>query len=131
MAVKWLLPERYAAAARRLLRGRRELLAPDLVWAEVGNVLWKRCRRGDIAAETARQLLRDFRRFPLQTYAAEGLVVSAWDLAERCGVTVYDSLYLVLAVSRRCPLVTADRQLYDAVNGRVLSPALVWIEQVR
>ena len=128
--MKWLLPERYAKAARRLLRGRRELLAPDLIWAEVGNALWKRCRRGELAGDTGRQLLREFRRFPLQTRAAEEFVELAWELAERCGVTVYDRLYFALAVGQDCPFVTADRQLYDALNGRAFSPALVWIEQV-
>ena len=131
VAVKWLLPERHAAAARRLLRGRRELLAPDLIWAEVGNALWKRCRRAELAADTARKILQDFRHFPLQTHAAEALVGFAWDLANRYGVTVYDGLYLALAVGRNCPLVTADRPLYDALNGHALSPTLVWVEQVQ
>jgi len=131
VAVKWFLPELHAEAARRVLSGRRELLAPDLIWAEVGNVLWKKSSRAEIPSEMARAILRDFRRFPLQTYTAGALLDPAWDLAERFRISVYDSLYLALAVNRDCKLVTADRQFYDALKREPFASAVVWVEQVR
>jgi predicted nucleic acid-binding protein len=65
VVVKWLLPEIHSEAAKRLLADELQLWAPDLVWAEVGNVLWKRSRRGELPADVVTALLRDFRRFPL------------------------------------------------------------------
>ncbi|HVG07663.1 MAG TPA: type II toxin-antitoxin system VapC family toxin, partial [Thermoanaerobaculia bacterium] len=59
VAIKWFLPEQHSLQALRLLEGGRELVAPDLIWAEIGNVLWKRWRQGELADENARTILRD------------------------------------------------------------------------
>lgn len=131
VAVKWFLPEPHAAAARTLLTGRRTLLAPDLIWAEVGNVLWKRLQRAELTRDAAERILRDFRRFPLRTSTAKTLLEPAWTFAAQRQISVYDGLYLALAVSRRCTLVTADRAFVDAVKGDALASMVVWIEDVR
>ena len=131
VAVKWFLPEPHAHAARRVLKGRRSLLAPDLIWAEVGNVLWKRVQRAEITREAAWRILQDFKRFPLQTFSAKALLEPAWALAVQCRMSVYDGLYLALAVSRNCKLVTADRSLLHAVESTSIASAVVWIERFR
>ena len=131
IAVKWFLPEAHAVRARRILRGRRTLLAPDLIWAEVGNTLWKKLGRAEITDEEAQALLRDFRRFPLRTYTAEALLDPAWELAVRFNVSIYDSLYLALGVSQDCPVATADRALRDALKGGPLAPLVLWVEDIR
>jgi hypothetical protein len=51
VAVKWLLPEVHSDAALRILEHHRPLLVPDLLFAEVGNVLWKRVRRREATIE--------------------------------------------------------------------------------
>ena len=130
VAVKWFLPEVHAPAARRLLSSQRELLAPDLIWAEVESALWKKSRRAEITRETARGILQDFRRFPLQTSTVKSLLEPAWDLAERFHVSIYDSLYLALAVHRNCVLVTADLQFYHALEGQPVASSLMWVERV-
>ena len=131
VAVKWFLPEVHAAAARRVLRGRRTLLAPDLIWAEVGNVMWKKRRIGEVTADEARTVLKTFRQFPLETCTTKVLLEPAWELGERLGITVYDSLYLVLAMHRRCQLITADAHLRHAVKGDAMERTLLWVEDVR
>jgi predicted nucleic acid-binding protein len=131
VAVKWFLPEIHTKAACRLLSGKRELLAPDLIWAEVGNVLWKKVSRAEITAEVAHGILRDFKRFPFHIYASRSLLDSAWNLAERFRISVYDSLYVALAVTRKCRLVTTDRRLYNTFRGGPLASTFVWVEQVR
>lgn len=130
VVTKWLLPELHSSAARRVLTEDNELLAPDLLWAELGNVLWKRFRAGEIAVEEARDLLRDFKRFPVRTTPSILLISAALDIATRFNRTVYDSLYLALAMSSRCRLVTADRRLYDGLKRGPLAPALLWLEDV-
>lgn len=130
IVAKWLLPELHSDAARRVLTEGNELLAPDLLWAELGNALWKRCCAGEIEVEEARDLLRDFKRFPVRTMSSIRLISPALDLATRFNRTVYDSLYLALAISQRCQLVTADRRLYDGLKRGSLAPALLWVEDV-
>lgn len=46
VAIKWFVTEPYTAEARRILDGYRSddltFLAPDLIYAEVGNIAWKK-----------------------------------------------------------------------------------------
>lgn len=58
------------------------------------------------------------------------LVENALRIANAEGRTVYDSLYLALAVSAKRPLVTADEKLFNALNRGPLGANLCWIEQV-
>ncbi|MGQ9556127.1 MAG: type II toxin-antitoxin system VapC family toxin [Anaerolineae bacterium] len=116
VAVKWFVPEIHAVAARRLLREDADLLAPDLIWAEVGNVLWRKWRERELTSEAVQGILADFRRFPLHIHASESLYEMAWPVAQGSGRTFYDSLYLALAMDAGCPLVTADRRFYNALR---------------
>ena len=128
VAVKWLVPEVHSGAARALLRAESVLLAPDLIRAEVGNVLWKRWRRGELDAAEVDAALADFRRFPLEVHSGELLLESAWAISRDTGLTVYDGLYVALAVAQTALLVTADRRLFEALRGGALATACRWIE---
>ena len=130
IVAKWLIPERHSAPARRILGEGNNLLAPDLLWAELGNVLWKKSRAGELTAEEARDLLHDLRRFPISTIPSFGLIGLALDIATRFGRSVYDSLYLALAMGRHCQVVTSDRRLYASLNRGPLAPYLLWVEDV-
>lgn len=130
VAIKWFLPEEHSINAHRLLSEDYELLAPDLLWVEAGNALWKRHRRGQLARGDARGILRDLRRLPLAIHPSGPLIGMALDLAIRRGQTVYDSLYLAVAIARRCAMVTADDNLYQVVKDGPLSRHLVWVEDI-
>ena len=51
MAVKWVVPEPDSGRAEILLD--HGLVAPDLIYAECANVLWKKVRRGEMTLEEA------------------------------------------------------------------------------
>lgn len=130
VAIKWFLPEVHSEAAARLLRPAYRLLAPDLIWAEFGNVLWKKWRCKEIEAKLAQGILQDFRRFPVDVRGSELLVQSAWEIAVEFERTVYDSLYLAVAQSTGCSLVTADSKFHNALKRTRLAPFLLWIEDL-
>lgn len=130
VVVKWLLPEIRSEAAKRLLADELQLWAPDLVWAEVGNVLWKRWRRGELPGDVVAPLLRDFRRFPLSIHPSDPLFEAAWEVAHALDRSFYDSLYLALAAALDCPLVTADLKLWNALQGGLARTSLLWVEEV-
>jgi len=88
------LPEVHAEAARRLLNGSHILLAPDLLFPEAGNVLWKRVQRAEITETEAIAILHAPGKIPLQVYPSWPLVVLALEIACRAQRTVYDGLYL-------------------------------------
>jgi predicted nucleic acid-binding protein len=131
VAIKWFVPEELFAEARRLLAPEYELLAPDLLWAELGNVLWKKHRRGELDQRTAAQLLGAFSRLPIEFHAAGRWTEAALDLAVRHGVTVYDGLYLALAAGNGCRVVTADRRLQEACRGGVIRDVVGWVGEIR
>ena len=40
VVIKWFIDEVHAEAARHLRADHYDLLAPDLLWPECGNILW-------------------------------------------------------------------------------------------
>ena len=129
VAVKWVLREEHETPARRVLSNSR-LLAPHLLWAEVGNTLWKRYRRREASVEEVRWMLADVRRLPVTTFAHWPLLPASLDLAISLDQTVYDCLYLALAEARNSVMVTADRRFHDVVSDSVWADRIVWIEDV-
>ncbi len=123
--------EEYSAQARALLLSDRDLLAPDLVYPEYANAMWKRHRRGEINEAEAGELFADVRRLPLRLTPSNELLDSALDLAIRTNRTVYDCVYLALALDRTCPLITADRRLVNALTRTPLANKVRWIGQGR
>jgi predicted nucleic acid-binding protein len=130
IAVKWFVPEELSAAARRLLAAEYELLAPDLLWAELGNALWKKHRRRELDQRTAGRLLRDFSRVPIEFHRTIRWAGAALELAMRHGVTVYDALYLALAAGHGCRVLTADRRLREACRDGRLGHLVGWVEEL-
>jgi predicted nucleic acid-binding protein len=119
--------ESHAEPARKLLVGGDPLLAPDLIYAELANVIWKRWSRSEIDAGEASLLLEDFLLLPLQIAPSAGLVDIALQLAIQTRRTVYDCLYLALAMRNKTVMVTGDRRLMNALGGSPLAAHIAWI----
>src|SRR5579862_9826422 len=103
--------EEHALIAQRLLADAAELLAPDFITVEVANVIWKRHVRGEVDLTEAMDLFADVNRLPLSKTSATDLLRPALELALRLSRSVYDSLYLALAVQTSTIMITADRRL--------------------
>lgn len=130
VAIKWFVPEIHTSAALRLLNDEARLLAPDLLLPEFGNILWKRVRRGELAEKAARAVLQAFTAVPLRIHPSTLLLEGAFDIAQATGSTVYDSLYVALAAIEGCPLVTADRKLFDAQQRGPFGQSLLRVEDL-
>ncbi|MSP62578.1 MAG: PIN domain-containing protein [Myxococcales bacterium] len=128
VALKWFFPEVHSDAAARLLDGPHDLVAPDLLGPEVGNVLWKRVRRGEITSAEAQQVWRAFAAIPIEIRPSRPLIDAAMEIGIREKRSVHDSLYLALALAETCRLVTADRKFYLAIAGGPLADSIVWVE---
>ncbi len=48
--------------------------------------------------------------------------------AMRFDRSVYDGIYVALALAMEAPLVTADRRLHNSLERTPLGPYLVWVE---
>ena len=130
VAIKWFIPEVHAEKATRILQKKFKLLTPDLIFAEVGNILWKKLRLKEITYDIAIEILKDFRRIPMENFGIEPYLEFAWKIVTDYQCTVYDSLYVALAKTEEAVLVTADRLLYKNLQQTSLANSLLWIEDI-
>jgi predicted nucleic acid-binding protein len=116
VVVKWFVPEVHSDAARDLLTTAGQLISPDLLFPEVGNTVWKKVRRGELAPGLAGRLVADLARIGVETVPSRALLVDAHALAVHTGLTVYDATYVALAIRLDTTLVTADHRLKRRVT---------------
>ena len=129
VVAKWNFPEEHSQAARRLLKG-LDLCVPDFLWSEFGNIVWKKWRRREITAEEGLFILQDFQKTNLRFFLTDRLRSGAWAMATRFDRSFYDCLYLALAVQENCPLITADRKFYNALQATPLAAQVVWVADI-
>jgi predicted nucleic acid-binding protein len=90
--------------------------APHLVDVEVLSALRGHSNAGLLADEQAHRSLIVWKCVGLIRYAATPLADRVWELRE--SVTAYDAVYVALAESLGCALVTADARLAAAHGPR-------------
>jgi predicted nucleic acid-binding protein len=122
VAAKWVLPaegetltEEAAGWLRRYAQGEVLFLVPDLFWAETANLLWKALQHGRCSKEFAERALASLVGRGLRTIASVSLLNLAFRIATDHQRTVYDSLYVALAVRANGQLITADERLANAL----------------
>jgi predicted nucleic acid-binding protein len=124
VAIKWVVEEPGSKEALALFRHR--LYAPELLIAECANVLWKKARRNELTKDEALLCARLLQRADIDLSPMRPLLDSATRLALALDHPAYDCVYLALADSLSCDLVTADARLVAkarAAGGKVLALA--------
>ncbi len=124
VAAKWFLPaadEPLSNEALHLLRsyagGQVSFLVPDLFFPEFSNVLWKAERRGRCSAATADAAMSEVLRVGFPTSPSGPLIQPAIHIARTFDRTVYDCIYVALAIETNTHLLTADEKLANALPG--------------
>ena len=124
LALTWCFDDQATPETDRLLDRVRDdgAVAPALWRLELANVLLQAEKRGRISAEDVEQRLRLIAQLPISIDSETNS--RAWrdtiDLARSEGLTSYDAAYLELALRRRAPLMTLDRDLAIAARRRGL-----------
>lgn len=90
--------------------GIHALLAPDIFLPEIANGLALAERQGRIKTGESAILLHDIVRAAPVLHPTSPLLLRAMALAIGTRRAVYDCVYLALAETERCELVTADDQ---------------------
>jgi predicted nucleic acid-binding protein len=130
VALKWFLNEPRAVEARLLLSGSHSLSVPDLIYGEIGNALWKRVRRKEITIHQGEQVLKALASIPWSVRSSSSLADAAFRIAVGTGCTVYDALYVALAVASGALFVTADEKLVRQLSQSPLAEHVLGLEQV-
>ena len=130
VVIKWFLSEVHAEAARRLQADDYDLLAPDLLWPECGNILWKKVRREEITTAEARLIWGGLEQQSIAIFPSSLIIEPALEVAFETNRTVYDSCYLALAMLTGGQLVTADQRLFNALKDGTYAAHLCWVADV-
>ena len=129
VAIKWVLPEIYSEVAAHLLNDEYLLLVPDFFFPEIGNILWKQVRFMALTPEEAQLNLEQIALVPFQVWESKPLMSLALSIAVQVQA-VYDCLYLALAITNQCQMVTADERFLNALQGNALAANLCWVEDL-
>ncbi|ETX02635.1 MAG: hypothetical protein ETSY1_02875 [Candidatus Entotheonella factor] len=129
VAIKWFNPAEALAEYANLIRadyahGHIALVVPVFWDYEIANGLNKAVARGDLNSEQGREavcliLAVQATRVPLPS------PVESYELSQRFQRSVYDSWYVALAQQIDGEFWTADRKLYNALQGQL--PFVRWL----
>jgi predicted nucleic acid-binding protein len=125
VGAKWFLPEdreslteQAAELLHRFEKNEVQFVVPDLFHVEIANAIWKAARTGRVSSEFANHALLLLTRRKISTVPARELLEGAFQIATIHARTVYDSLYVELAIQTRTQLITADERLANALAAR-------------
>jgi predicted nucleic acid-binding protein len=128
VAVKWFVPEDNSSEALLLLNARFRRHVPVLLQTEAAQTVWKKVyQRRELTSVEGRDILDSLMTTSMEIYDVTLLLGPAFDIALATGRTVYDSVYLALAVALGCKLVTADKKLYNALSAGPFAGDVLWV----
>ncbi len=130
VAVAWFVKENHSDAALSVLDERHQLHAPDFLLLEIDNVLWNWVRRKIISLSESDEIREGLRSFPIHTHAFTQLLDSAYAIANETGATVYDCLYIALAVLLKGAVVTTDEKLCEATAAGRFAKHVMFVDQI-
>jgi predicted nucleic acid-binding protein len=113
VAVKWIIKQPLRDRALAVLTRPDVLVAPSLFVSEVTSAVWQYVRAGQIDGEQAHQALSAALDQVTLLEQDRQLAGTALAVALELGYAPYDCFYLVVAIRRDAPLVTADKRLVN------------------
>ena len=115
VAFKWVVREADSDKADQLrtelLSGLHEFHAPDVFSVEVAHALTRAERQKRLAVGEASRLIVDVLLTPPTLHVYRSLLLRATAISSKMRVGVYDCLYVALAETEQCELITADEPL--------------------
>jgi predicted nucleic acid-binding protein len=111
-----------AEESRQALERATTLLAPVHWEAELTNVVWMAVRHGVLTEDDGPMRLGLARRLGVESVATSTLCQGALLRAFATGVTVYDTLFVELAMRSGCPLLTFDKAVLRAFPDVAIRP---------
>ncbi len=114
--------ERFVDEARDCLARISTALAPAHWEAELANVVWMAVKTGVLPRDEGPGRLTLARRLGIESVATAHLCQGALLRAVASGVSVYDTLFVELAVRERCPFATFDKGVLRTFSDVAVRP---------
>jgi predicted nucleic acid-binding protein len=129
--IKFFVLEVLSSKAEQLLarveEGSVKLFAPDLIYAEAGNTLWKKHRLKELTQSEVGKITDLIISIPLKVEPSKTLFPLAIDIAIAYEFTVYDALYLSMAKIYETEMMTGNRKLFDLTAKTNLKGSVIWL----
>lgn len=130
VAAKWFIEEEQTEAALSVLKESNRLHAPDFLLLEMDSIICKWIRRSAISPAEGSDLLDALRKYPIHHHPFISFLDPAFAISSQTGQSIYNCLYVALAILIKGRMVTADRKLYDGLRNGPFKKHLVWVEDV-
>ena len=105
------MPEPGFEVAAALLAPDAIVCAPEFLFVEVANALWKKVRKGDVTASVASAACEELAGYLSEVAPSPDLMKRALELAVSINHPAYDCFYVACAEVAAAPLVTDDQRL--------------------
>lgn len=128
VAAKWFTEEKQSEISLTLLFGQTQLHAPDFFLLEMDSVFCKWIRRGIVTVKEADDIRSALKKSQIEFHPFLPLIDTAYAIANRSRQSVYDCLYIALAVLLKGKMVTADRRLYNGLAKGQFAKYVLWVE---
>ena len=129
--IKFYVPEVLSDKASHLLNavkdGGLSFLAPDLVFPEAGNILWKKHRLKELTGPEVNEITDAVILLPVRVESSKALLPLAAGIAITYGITVTDAVYLALARILETRMITADKKLFKKMTETEMDKYVSWL----
>ena len=122
-----ILSDKAEEVMLRVADGELVLLAPDLLYPETGNILWKKRRLHELTLAEVDEIVNAISALPIKIEASRPVMPLAVTIAMQSGITVYDAMYVAVARIYETRMITADKKLVDALLKTEFSGYVQWL----
>jgi predicted nucleic acid-binding protein len=110
VVLKWFVHEPQREAAVSLRDPDNTLVAPDLVFAEVTNALWRKVRKNEVQPVQVTHAISEMSSMLVVRPIDPQMTSVAFAIARELEHSIYDCLFLACAREEEADLVTADQK---------------------
>ena len=122
-----ILSDKAEEVMSRVAVGDLILLAPDLLYPETGNILWRKQRLNELTPGEVEEIADAITYLPIRIEQSRPVMTLAVSLAMHSGITVYDAMYVAVARIYETRMITADRKLVDALAKTEYKQYVQWL----
>ena len=131
VVIKFYVPEILSDRAQEVMSlvadGELMLLAPDLLYPETGNILWKKQRLHELTPDEVEEIVDAITSLPIKTEHSRQIMPLSVSIALQSGITVYDAMYVAVARIYETRMITADRRLVGALAKTEFKNNVQWL----
>lgn len=92
-----------------------DLIAPNILPFEIGNVLSEMLKRNRLEPEELLSVWDATQQIPVDLRSIN--IREALKIASKFNIYAYDAYFLVCAISLHCPLITLDRRMIEVAQS--------------